>query len=81
MWLLFIVIFRYGTVKWYKFKKEQSGAYLFLPDGDSMAVQIENTIVKVIEGPILSSVNVHLPYVQHSVYLYNTPGNLTFKKS
>ncbi|RZC36724.1 alpha-mannosidase 2 [Asbolus verrucosus] len=53
---------------------ERSGAYLFLPDGDAVPIQIENTIVNVIEGPIMSSVTVQLPYVRHIVTLYNSPG-------
>lgn len=61
---------RYGA----RHTVEKSGAYLFLPDGDASPIQIENTIVKVIEGPIFSSVIVHLPYVQHKSTLYNTPG-------
>lgn len=53
---------------------ERSGAYLFLPDGDAVPISIENTIVNVIEGPILSSVTVQLPFVRHTVTLYNSPG-------
>nr|CAH7768407.1 unnamed protein product [Callosobruchus chinensis] len=53
---------------------ERSGAYLFLPDGDAVPLQIENTVVNVIEGPVMSSVLVQLPYVQHSVTLYNSSG-------
>ncbi|XP_050305536.1 alpha-mannosidase 2 [Anthonomus grandis grandis] len=53
---------------------DRSGAYLFLPDGDAVELKIENTIVNVVEGPILSSVTVQLPYVLHRAVLYNTPG-------
>jgi alpha-mannosidase II len=53
---------------------ERSGAYLFLPDGDAVPIQIENTIVNVIEGPIVSSVTVQLPYIRHIVTLYSSPG-------
>ncbi|GLV40323.1 alpha-Mannosidase class II a [Carabus blaptoides fortunei] len=53
---------------------ERSGAYLFLPDGDAQPLTIESTTVKVIEGPILSSVIVQLPKVHHVVILYNSPG-------
>lgn len=53
---------------------ERSGAYLFLPDGDAQSINIESTTVKVIEGPIYSSVVVQLPKVHHTVTLYNTPG-------
>lgn len=53
---------------------ETSGAYLFLPDGDASEIRIENTLVKIVEGPIYSAVIVQLPFVQHTVTLYNTPG-------
>jgi alpha-mannosidase II len=55
---------------------ERSGAYLFLPDGDAVPIQIENTIVNVIEGPIVSSVTVQLPYIRHIVTLYSSPGKI-----
>lgn len=61
---------KYGA----RYGEERSGAYLFLPDGDATSLQIENTIVKVIEGPILSSVTVQLPHVLHTVTLFNTTG-------
>lgn len=53
---------------------ERSGAYLFLPDGDAVPIQIENTIVNVIQGPIMSSVTVQLPYVRHTATLYSSTG-------
>lgn len=69
---LYSSVSRYGVASG---RGDRSGAYLFLPDGDATAVKIENTIVNVIEGPILSSVTVQLPYVLHKAVLYNTPGN------
>lgn len=65
-------MFRYGV----RHTVERSGAYLFLPDGDAIAIRAENTLVKIVEGPIYSAVIVQLPFVQHTVILYNTPGNL-----
>ncbi|KAJ8963437.1 hypothetical protein NQ318_018917 [Aromia moschata] len=57
---------------------DSSGAYLFLPDKeDAVPLQIENVAVNIIEGPIVSSVTVQLPYVHHTATLYNTPGNKT----
>lgn len=53
---------------------EKSGAYLFLPDGDAVPIQVQNSIVKVIQGPIYSSVLVQLPYVDHTVTLINSGG-------
>ncbi|KAF2897124.1 hypothetical protein ILUMI_09045 [Ignelater luminosus] len=61
---------KYGA----RYGAERSGAYLFLPDGDATPLHIESTIVKVIEGPLLSTVIVQLPYVQHTVTLFNSPG-------
>ncbi|EFA06316.1 alpha-mannosidase 2 [Tribolium castaneum] len=54
--------------------EERSGGYLFLPDGDAIPIQIENTIVNVIQGPIVSAVTVQLPYVRHTVTLYSSTG-------
>lgn len=53
---------------------ERSGAYLFLPDGEASEIRSENTVVRIVEGPIYSSVMVQLPFLQHTVTLYNTPG-------
>ncbi|XP_056633702.1 alpha-mannosidase 2 [Diorhabda sublineata] len=53
---------------------ETSGAYLFVPDGEAVPVPAENVVVNVIEGPIVSSVSVQLPYVRHTAVLYNTTG-------
>lgn len=53
---------------------ERSGAYLFLPDREAVSIDIENTIIRVIEGPIMSSVSIQIPYVQHTVLLYNSSG-------
>ncbi|CAG9763918.1 unnamed protein product [Ceutorhynchus assimilis] len=55
-------------------QNDRSGAYLFLPDGDATELKVENAVVNTIEGPILSSVTVQLPYVLHKAVLYNTPG-------
>lgn len=53
---------------------ERSGAYLFLPDREAVPINIESTIIRVIEGPLLSSVSVQIPYVQHTALLYNSSG-------
>uniref|UniRef100_A0A6P7GXH5 Alpha-mannosidase 2-like n=1 Tax=Diabrotica virgifera virgifera TaxID=50390 RepID=A0A6P7GXH5_DIAVI len=57
-----------------RLNSERSGAYLFLPDGDAVPLEIENTVVNIIEGPLFSSVLVQLPYIQHSAIIYNTQG-------
>ncbi|XP_044745943.1 alpha-mannosidase 2 [Coccinella septempunctata] len=61
---------KYGV----KHVQETSGAYLFMPDGDAIPIKIDNAIVNVVEGPIVSFVILQLPYVHHTVRLYNTPG-------
>uniref|UniRef100_A0A6P7GJW8 Alpha-mannosidase n=1 Tax=Diabrotica virgifera virgifera TaxID=50390 RepID=A0A6P7GJW8_DIAVI len=57
-----------------RLNSERSGAYLFLPDGDAVPLEIENTVVNIIEGPLFSSVLVQLPYIQHCAIIYNTQG-------
>ncbi|CAG9830162.1 unnamed protein product [Diabrotica balteata] len=57
-----------------RLNSERSGAYLFLPDGDAVPLEIENVVVNIIEGPLFSSVLVQLPYIQHSAVIYNTQG-------
>lgn len=49
-----------------------------MPDGDAIPISIDNVIVNVVEGPIVSFVTLQLPYVHHTVRLYNTPGNYKF---
>lgn len=68
----YLKFYRYGA----RHTAERSGAYLFLPDGDAVPLHIESTVVKVIQGPILSSVIVQIPYILHSVTLYNTEGKV-----
>ncbi|XP_030764706.1 alpha-mannosidase 2 isoform X1 [Sitophilus oryzae] len=63
---------KYGVA--FRQNSDRSGAYLFLPDGQAIEIKAENTIVNVIEGPIMSSVTVQLPHVKHKAILYNTPG-------
>ncbi|KAJ9599827.1 hypothetical protein L9F63_009867, partial [Diploptera punctata] len=53
---------------------ERSGAYLFLPDREAETVVGDSVPVRVLEGPLFSQVHVHLPNVQHTVTLVNTPG-------
>ncbi|PSN52814.1 hypothetical protein C0J52_09697 [Blattella germanica] len=53
---------------------ERSGAYLFLPDREAETVIGGSFPVRVLEGPLFSQVHVHLPNVQHTITLANTPG-------
>ena len=64
---------RYGT----RSRGDKSGAYLFLPDGEAKVMPIEKPYVRIIEGKLLSFVEVHLPFVKHVVTLKSSPGNET----
>ncbi|XP_066995337.2 alpha-mannosidase 2 [Anabrus simplex] len=54
--------------------KETSGAYLFLPPGEADILKIGSPVVRVLEGPLFSQVDVALPSVIHTVRLYNISG-------
>lgn len=53
---------------------DKSGAYLFLPDGPAELLPVEKPYVRVIEGKLLSYVEVFLPHVKHVVTLKSSPG-------
>ena len=57
--------------------QERSGAYLFLPDREAEIIPWDFSPVRVVEGPLFSQVHMHLPGVQHTVTLVNTPGLYT----
>lgn len=64
---------KYGT----KAYGDRSGAYLFLPDKpepDPIPVP-HNTVIHVIEGPLLSRVYLQLPHLFHTCTLFNSPGS------
>ena len=70
---------RYGTRSG---RNGQSGAYLFLPDGEAQRI-IPNlndplTHVRIIRGSLRAQVQIHLPYVVHTVTLHNSPGEINF---
>lgn len=58
---------RYGT----RFSGDKSGAYLFLPGADGTILKNDNIhpIISVIEGPVLSTVTVQYPHIQHTVLM------------
>ncbi len=62
----------YGT----KSRGDKSGAYLFLPDGEATPMVPERPYVRVIEGKVLSFVEVFTPWLVHSITLRSSPGNL-----
>lgn len=57
--------------------QERSGAYLFLPDREAETVTWDSAPIRIVEGPLFSQVHLHLPGVQHTVTLVNTPGVYT----
>ncbi len=61
---------RYGT----KSRGDKSGAYLFLPDGEARPIPVEKPKVKVVQGKLLSYVEVRLPFCTHIVTLKTSPG-------
>ncbi len=60
----------YGTRK----SGDKSGAYLFLPDGPAQPLSVERPKVKIIQGKILSYVEVEMTFGKHKVWLKNSPG-------
>ena len=60
----------YGT----RPRGDKSGAYLFLPDGEAKPIKIGKPYVRIIEGKLLSYVEVHEKSFKHKVYLRSSPG-------
>ncbi|XP_078489077.1 alpha-mannosidase 2 [Ciona intestinalis] len=56
--------------------KDKSGAYLFLPAGPAQphVTESHRPIVRIIRGPVMSTVHVLLPNVLHKVTLYTGTG-------
>ncbi|XP_076046169.1 alpha-mannosidase 2-like isoform X2 [Oratosquilla oratoria] len=61
---------KYGV----KNHRETSGAYLFLPDKDAVPIDMSNTLLKVIRGPLLSRAIVIIQNVAHNLLVKNSPG-------
>lgn len=60
----------YGT----RNQKDKSGAYLFLPGGEATPIDIQQPLLRIVEGPIFSEVRASLPHIEHVVQLKNSPG-------
>ncbi|XP_071942365.1 alpha-mannosidase 2-like [Antedon mediterranea] len=60
----------YGTT----IKKDKSGAYLFMPDGDAQPLQTDRPFIRVIRGQLLSEVHVIIDKVSHIVRLPKSAG-------
>jgi alpha-mannosidase II len=63
--------FQYGS----KTNGDKSGAYLFMPDGEAKVIKVQSPLVRIIEGKVLSYVEVHTPFTKHTVILNSSPGN------
>jgi len=61
---------QYGT----RARGDKSGAYLFLPDGPGKVKEVGRPRVRVVQGALMSRVEVLTPWVTHIVSLYNSPG-------
>uniref|UniRef100_A0AAR2JZ81 Alpha-mannosidase n=1 Tax=Pygocentrus nattereri TaxID=42514 RepID=A0AAR2JZ81_PYGNA len=61
----------YGTTS----KKDKSGAYLFLPDGEAMKCSpSQPAVIRVTKGPVFSEVTTTFTHVTHTLRLYNIHG-------
>ncbi len=61
----------YGT----RPRGDRSGAYLFMPDGEAKPLRVSQPYVRVLEGKLVSSVEVQVPSVlTHKVLLRSSPG-------
>ena len=65
---------RYGTRR----SGDKSGAYLFLPDGPAKPIPVEGPLVRIVEGKIISYIEVVLAFAIHTVTLKSSPGEITF---
>ena len=64
---------QYGT----KSRGDKSGAYLFMPDGEATVIEAHSPLVRIIEGKILSYVEVNTPWAKHTVTLKSSPGKFS----
>ena len=60
----------YGT----RTQGDKSGAYLFLPDGEAKALKIKSPYVRIVEGKLVSFVEVFTEAFVHKVFLRSSPG-------
>merc|ERR1719219_1659598 len=60
----------YGT----RPRGDKSGAYLFLPDGEAKPMSVKSPYVRIIEGKLVSFVQVATRAFRHRVFLRSSPG-------
>ena len=46
-----------------------------MPDGEAQVVKPESPLVRIVEGKVLSYVEVHMPWAKHTVTIKSSPGN------
>ena len=46
-----------------------------MPDGEAHVVKPESPLVRIVEGKVLSYVEVHMPWAKHTVTIKSSPGN------
>ena len=71
--MILMLLFQYGT----KSRGDRSGAYLFMPDGEATVIQTRSPLVRIVEGKVLSYVEVHTNWGIHKVSLMSSPGKNT----
>ena len=47
-----------------------------MPDGEASVIQVRSPLVRIIEGKVISYVEVHTQFAKHTVTLKSSPGNL-----
>ena len=48
-----------------------------MPDGEAQVVKPVSPLVRIVEGKVLTYVEVHMPWAKHTVTLKSSPGNYT----
>ena len=46
-----------------------------MPDGEAKVVEVRSPLVRIVEGKVMSYVEVHTPFTKHTVILNSSPGN------
>ena len=47
-----------------------------MPDGEASVIQVRSPLVRIIEGKVISYVEVHTQFAKHTVTLKSSPGIL-----
>ena len=49
-----------------------------MPDGEASVIQVRSPLVRIIEGKVISYVEVHTQFAKHTVTLKSSPGILIY---